>query len=603
MKKHYNISKQADYERLVLGYNEFLRKSGLIDYNWPEIGDFLQSEDVTKERKLQIYSEYIFASTEVDYRINPLTPNRDHDTRVKIMNRCKVFKQELRNLEKKKSAKITKKKNPVELTLYKSAVSLEIANYEAKLVTFFSNRYDDGMATYIQELETVKRPIRELDASGLSFKNDATNETTELLCKLVLSESQRQPSSVPSRQSSYPATPSLQNIGSPQISSTPRIQPLINNVEISEPPKKRVDFDSQKTRAGLGSCFGLRSPTKKRHLAVKSITHVTHNNVNVFSSNNLEQNSDSENSDSTDDHQSPDEQYFDDRDVREQCENSDDELSGDEFSEDFEVSGFVDESYSPTTREKRLQYSIDKDHRPADRNQSSRILTDIESIDNLLQKALKHECRNRNTFGTRTQSLPVKPTPVIEIHNKPNFETKGVNLQILCKTCDESVYSNPSMLNERFLIKNTACWISLLFGQSYRESQAYYSLLGLPFYKDPGTFYTHRRKIAKQIASAKSSYSKKYRKRAFNHPKNLNNFVLINGQKRRKLEAVSLDGSWNTRGWHAFDCIMYSTYLFIRPTCGTLYCQLGNITRVGNQGNPEEPLKNHLNPAEPGSKK
>ena len=108
-----------------------------------------------------------------------------------------------------------------------------------------------------------------------------------------------------------------------------------------------------------------------------------------------------------------------------------------------------------------------------------------------------------------------------------------------------------------FLIKNTAVWISLLFGQSYRESQSFHALLGLPFYKDPGTFYSHRRKIAKLIAAAKSSYFRKYRKRAFNHIKNRDNFVMINGLKRRKLEVVSLDGSWNTRGWHAFDCIMY----------------------------------------------
>jgi len=101
----------------------------------------------------------------------------------------------------------------------------------------------------------------------------------------------------------------------------------------------------------------------------------------------------------------------------------------------------------------------------------------------------------------------------------------------------------------------TACWISLLFGQSYRESQAFYALLGLPFYKDPGTFYSHRRKIARQIATAKPHYLRKYRKRAFNHTKNRDNFVMVNGQKRRKLEVVSLDGSWNTRGWHAFDCI------------------------------------------------
>ena len=195
----------------------------MIDYKWPKIGEFLKTEDVNKERKLQIYSEYLFASTEMDYRRNPLIPIRDHDAKIKITNKTTVFKQELRSLDRKKTAKITKKMNPVQVNLHKSSVSLEIDNYENKSFTFFNNRYNSCVATYIDELETERRPINELE-QNVSFPNDEANQTTELLYKLVLSESQRQPSSVPSDRSSHPVTPSLQNIGPPNISSTPRIQ-------------------------------------------------------------------------------------------------------------------------------------------------------------------------------------------------------------------------------------------------------------------------------------------------------------------------------------------------------------------------------------------
>jgi hypothetical protein len=223
LKEHYN-SKQSEYKRLISGYNDFLKKSCLIDYKWPKIGEFLKSEDVNKEKKLQIYSEYLFASTEMDYRRNPLIPIRDHDAKIKIQNKTAVFKQELRCLTRKKTAKITKKMNPVQLNLHKSSVSLEIDNYENKTFTFFNNRYNSCVAEYIHELETERRPINQLEPDVSFHDDDDANQTTELLYKLVLSESQRQPSSVPSDRSSHPVTPSLQNIGPPNISSTPHIQ-------------------------------------------------------------------------------------------------------------------------------------------------------------------------------------------------------------------------------------------------------------------------------------------------------------------------------------------------------------------------------------------
>ena len=331
------------------------------------------------------------------------------------------------------------------------------------------------------------------------------------------------------------------------------VLPCVENIEISEPPRKRIDLDPESSRSGIGSCFGLSSSSKNRYrknTARKSVTHVTNNNADGFRIHNSEANEDAskDESDFTDNSQRSDEINSDDEHLRRQYSNP----SEIDFSSESD-----DEPYSPTTREKRLQYSMDKDYRPDDEDQSNRILTDVESIYELLQKALKHECRPKNNFGTRKQSVPLTTKPVIEIHHKQNPETKGINLELVCKTCNERVYNNSSMVNEKFLIKNTAVWISLLFGQSYREAQAVFSMLGLPFYKDPGTFYSHRRKIAEQIAATKSQLFKKYRKRAFNHPKNRDNFVTINGVKRRKLEVVSLDGSWNTRGWHAFDCIMY----------------------------------------------
>lgn len=473
-------------------------------------------------------------------------PNRDSDTVSNIKKKCKFFQTELRTLAKKKSNKLTKKLNQEQLKLHRSSLSTDILNYNSKLFTFFNNRYDSAISEYIHELEPGKKHIGELVPYSFSCQNDETDQTTDLLYNLVLNESQRQPSSCSSTTS-----PSSHGIGPPQTSSTPCIQ----NVEIAEPAKKKTRVDSVgPSRSTLGS--PAKKQTRKRY-ARKTITHVSNNNADKFASRNIEQNNNSENSVQTDiDHQENSIQTDMDHDTN--ADSNFNEVERHSLNlEDFDSSDSDEEPYSPTTREKRLQYSIDKDYRPEDENQSTRILTDVESIADILAKALEHECRPTNNFNTRRQSQPIKPTPVLQIHHKSNPETKGINLKVHCETCDETVYNNTSMVNEKFLIKNTAVWISLLFGQSYRESQAFYALLGLPFYKDPGTFYSHRRKIAKLIAAAKSSYFRKYRKRAFNHIKNRDNFVMINGQKRRKLEVVSLDGSWNTRGWHAFDCIMY----------------------------------------------
>ena len=545
---HYK-TEQTEYQRLIIGYNNFLRKSGLITYKWPRIGDFLEAKDNDKERKLRLYAEYLFASTDLDFRNNPVMP-RDSDTVSNINKKCKFFQTELRTLAKKKSNKLSKKLNQEQLKLHRSSLSTDILNYNSKLFTFFNNRYDSAISEYIHELEPGKKHIGELVPYSFSCQNDETDQTTDLLYNLVLNQSQRQPSSCSSTTS-----PSLHGIGPPKTSSTPCIQ----NVEIAEPSKKKTRVDSDNAVVA-SSCSTLGSPSHKqipKGYATKSITHVRHNNADKFKSRNIEQNNNSENSVRTDiDH--PENSIQNGMDYDADADSDFNEVQRHSLNlEDFDSSDSDEESYSPTTREKRLQYSIDKDYRPKDENQSTRILTDLESIADILAKALEHEYRPTNNFHTRRQSQPIKPTSVLRIHHKSNPETKGINLKVQCETCDETVYNNTSMVNEKFLIKNTAVWISLLFGQSYRESQAFYALLGLPFYKDPGTFYSHRRKIAKLIAAAKSSYFRKYRKRAFNHIKNRDNFVMINGQKRRKLEVVSLDGSWNTRGWHAFDCIMY----------------------------------------------
>jgi len=451
--KHYK-TEQMEYQRLILGFNNFLRKSGLINCRWPRIGDFLDAKDENKERKLRLYAEYLFASTNLDFRNNPLMPNRDSDTVSNMKKKCKLFQTELRTLSKKKSNILTKKMNQEQLKLHRSSLSTDILNYRSKLFTFFNNRYDSAIAEYIHELEPGKSPITELEPNGFSFTSDETNQTADLLYKLVLGESQRQPSSCPSHRSSYPASPSLHAIGPPKTSSTPCIQPCIQNVEIAKPSKKRNRVDSDNVNVGMSSSSTLASSSKKQTVrntfARKTITHLTHNNASGFASKNTEDNHNSENSDQTDFDQSTDggDSYVDD--VERVSLNW----------EDFESSDSDEEPYSPTTREKRLQYSIDKDYRPEDEDQSSRILTDLESIDDILQKALKHQCRPINNFGTRRQSQSVKPTPVIQIHRKPNPQTKGINLKVQCKTCDEIVYTNSSMLNERFLIKNTACRVS-----------------------------------------------------------------------------------------------------------------------------------------------
>ena len=71
---HYK-TEQTEYQRLISGYNSFLRKSGLITYKWPRIGDFLEAKDNDKERKLRLYAEYLFAFTDLDFRNNPLMSN------------------------------------------------------------------------------------------------------------------------------------------------------------------------------------------------------------------------------------------------------------------------------------------------------------------------------------------------------------------------------------------------------------------------------------------------------------------------------------------------------------------------------------------------
>ena len=111
--------------------------------------------------------------------------------------------------------------NLEELKVYKSGLSTGILNYNSKLFTFFNNRYDSAIAEYIHELEPGKSPITELEPNGVSFTSDETNQTADLLYKLVLGESQRQSSSCPSHRSSCPVSPSLHAIGPPQTSSKP----------------------------------------------------------------------------------------------------------------------------------------------------------------------------------------------------------------------------------------------------------------------------------------------------------------------------------------------------------------------------------------------
>ena len=74
LKTHYK-TKQTEYQKLISSYNNFLRESGLITYKWPRIGDFLKAEDDNKERKLRLYAEYLFATTDLDFRNNSIIPN------------------------------------------------------------------------------------------------------------------------------------------------------------------------------------------------------------------------------------------------------------------------------------------------------------------------------------------------------------------------------------------------------------------------------------------------------------------------------------------------------------------------------------------------
>ena len=60
---------------MISSYNNFLRESGLITYEWPRIGDVLKAEDDNKERKLRLYAEYLFATTDLDFRNNSIIPN------------------------------------------------------------------------------------------------------------------------------------------------------------------------------------------------------------------------------------------------------------------------------------------------------------------------------------------------------------------------------------------------------------------------------------------------------------------------------------------------------------------------------------------------
>ena len=261
---HYK-TEQTEYQRLISGYNNFLRKSGLITYKWPRIGDFLEAKDNDKERKLRLYAEYLFAFTDLDFRNNPVMP-RDSDTVSNIKQKCKFFQTELRTLAKKKSNKLTKKLNQEQLKLHRSSLSTDILNYNSKLFTFFNNRYDSAISEYIHELEPGKKHIGELVPYSFSCQNDETDQTTDLLYNLVLNQSQRQPSSCSSTTS-----PSLHGIGPPQTSSTPCIQ----NVEIAEPAKKKTRVDSVgPSRSTLGS--PAKKQTRKRY-ARKTITHVLHN--------------------------------------------------------------------------------------------------------------------------------------------------------------------------------------------------------------------------------------------------------------------------------------------------------------------------------------
>ena len=73
------------------------------------------------------------------------------------------------------------------------------------------------------------------------------------------------------------------------------VLPCVENIEISEPPRKRIDLDPESSRFGIGSCFGLSSSSKNRYrknTARKSVTHVTNNNADGFRIHNSEANED-----------------------------------------------------------------------------------------------------------------------------------------------------------------------------------------------------------------------------------------------------------------------------------------------------------------------